>query len=362
MTGSARPLLPRRANLCIRLGMAKDSASQDLGISTEHPGFSRRFAAIVGAPRTGTTALSRFLRKHPAVCFSKVKEPHFFSQWDLTQVPDDELRHAVGKEYLERYFPNCGDGKAMLMEGSVTYLYAPEQMTPILKLWPDAKFIIGLRDPMDMIPSLHQRLLVLGDETEEDLEKAWDLVEERKHGREIPKSCVEPRWLRYDEVGKLGSYVERFIEVVGRERCYFSLYDDLKADPAGAYRDALDFLGLPHVGQVDEAPRRVRRGYKYAWLQRLLMRPPGVTRKIMAGAPYRRRVEAVEKLRGKKSATLRLIERARKALLKWNQADAPPVRMSPRLRKEIAAHYRANVDRLGEILGRDLSHWLAERP
>lgn len=82
----------------------------------------------------------------------------------------------------------------------------------------------------------------------------------------------------------------------------------------------------------------------------------------MAGADYRRRVEAVEKLRGKKSATLRVIERGRKTLLKWNETDAPPIRLSPRVRSEIAAHYRTDVDRLGEIIGRDLSHWLAERP
>ena len=337
-------------------------ASASAEHAAEHAGFSMRFAAIVGAPRTGTTALARFLRKHPSVCFSKVKEPHFFSQWDLTKLPEEELREAVGKEYLQRYFPHCTPDRSILMEGSVTYLYAPEQMSPILKLWPDAKFIIGVRDPMEVVPSLHQRLLFLGDETEEDFEKAWDLVEERKHGRQIPKSCIEPRWLRYDEVGRFGSYVERFIAVVGRERCYFSVYDDIKANPAAAYRGVLDFLGLPAVAEIDESRKRAARGYKLGWLQRLLMRPPGVTRKVMAGADYRRRVEAVEKLRGKKSATLRVIERGRKALLKWNETDAPPIRLSPRVRSEIAAHYRTDVHRLGEIIGRDLSHWLAERP
>jgi hypothetical protein len=326
--------------------------------ATENAGFAMRFAAVVGAPRTGTTALSRFLRKHPSVCFAKVKEPHFFSQWDLTNLPEEELREAVGKEYLQRYFPHCRPDRTMLMEGSVTYLYAPEQMTPILKLWPDAQFVIGVRDPMEMVPSLHQRLLLLGDETEEDLEKAWDLVKERKHGRNIPKSCIEPRWLRYDEVGRLGSYVERFFDVVGRERCYVSVYDDLKANPAAAYREVLDFLGLPQVEAVDVSPKRTARGYRFGWLQRLLMRPPGVTRKVMAGVDYRRRVEAVEKLRGKQSATLRMVERGRKALLKWNETDAPPVRISPRLRSEIAAHYRPDVDLLGRLIHRDLGHWL----
>jgi len=321
--------------------------------------FDKRFACIVGAPRTGTTSLARFLRKHPSVCFSKVKEPHFFSQWDLTDLSDEELREAVLDEYISRYFPHCGDDRPLLMEGSVTYLYTPEQMRPVLQLWPDAKFIIGLRDPMEMIPSLHQRLLFLGDETEEDFERAWRLVPERREGRQVPRSCVEPRWLRYDEVGRLGDYVERFISLVGRERCFFALYDDMKSDPAEVFRQVSDFLEIPQVERVDTRPKRASRGYKLGWLQRLLMRPPGVTRKLMAGQHYRRRVEAVEKLRGKDSAALRLIEKARKALLKWNEADARPAELSPTMRAEIRANYRDDVDRLGRIVGRDLDHWLA---
>jgi hypothetical protein len=302
------------------------------------------------------------LRDHPSVCFSKVKEPHFFSQWDMTALSDDELREAVQKEYLDRFFPDCEPGTSMLMEGSVTYLFVPEQMRPILKLWPDAKFIIGLRDPMQMIPSLHQRLLYLGDETVEDFEEAWRLVDERKNGRKIPRSCVEPRWLRYDELGKLGHYVEQFISVVGRERCFFALYDDVKKDSALAYGEVLDFLGLPPFGQADAAPKRVGRGYKIGWLQRLLKRPPGITRKILAGEHYRQRVEAVEKLNKKDSPLLRTVARGRKALLRWNQTESRPVRLSPRVRAEIRANYKDDIAQLGRIIGRDLSHWLAEEP
>ena len=82
--------------------------------------YHRSFACIVGAPRTGTTSLAKFLRGHPQICFSKVKEPHFFSQWDLTDAPDDELRQAVTEEYLARYFPHLNGSQPLLMEGSVT--------------------------------------------------------------------------------------------------------------------------------------------------------------------------------------------------------------------------------------------------
>src|SRR5579862_4386701 len=33
---------------------------------------------IIGAPKSGTTALSQYLGTHPNVFFSRVKEPHFF--------------------------------------------------------------------------------------------------------------------------------------------------------------------------------------------------------------------------------------------------------------------------------------------
>ncbi len=322
--------------------------------------FNQRFACIVGAPRTGTTSLAKYLLAHPNVCFSKVKEPHFFSQWDLTGVADADLRRTVAEEYLDRYFPHRDGGNAMLMEGSVTYLYAPEQMRPLLKLWPDARFIIGLRDPMELIPSLHQRLLFLGDETVEDFEQAWGMIDERRQGRRVPRSCIEPRWLRYDEVGRLGEYVERFMAVVGRDRCFFAVHDDVKRDPASVYRQVQQFLGLPPQERADFAPRRASRGYRIGWLQRLLMRPPIITRNLIAGTHYRRRVETIEKLRRQDSSAMRLVERARSRLLRWNETDWRPVPLSPALRSEIRAKYLDDVARLGRIIDRDLSHWLAE--
>src|SRR5206468_2923428 len=105
-------------------------------------------------------------------------------------------------------------------------LYAPERMEPILRLWPDARFVIAVRDPMEMLPSLHLRLLYNGDEVEPGFEQAWSLVSERRQGRQVPRTCIEPRFLEYDRIARLGLSVERFIATVGRERCFISVFDD----------------------------------------------------------------------------------------------------------------------------------------
>ncbi|MEO5775012.1 MAG: sulfotransferase [Sphingomicrobium sp.] len=329
---------------------------------SSHSAFGGPFACIVGAPRTGTTSLARYLRKHPSVCFSSVKEPHFFSQNDLAEATDEELRDFVGREYLDRYFGQCTDDGPLLMEGSVSYLYVPDQMGAILRLWPDAKFIIGVRDPMQMIPSLHQRLLTLGDENVRDFNQAWKLVDARTAGRRIPRTCADPRWLRYDEAGRLGHYVGAFLEAVGRERCLISVYDDLAADPAGQYRAALDFLGLPDDHQTDFSPQRTSQGFKIGWLQRLLKRPPVITRRVLAGEHYRQRVERVEKLSRGESTMTRRIMAARKRLLTWNKAPAPPIYITQEVRSDIRARLHADIEQLGVLIGRDLSHWLSETP
>ncbi|HVF83427.1 MAG TPA: sulfotransferase [Sphingomicrobium sp.] len=310
--------------------------------------------AIVGAPRCGTTSLADFLRKHPDVVFSLPKEPHYFTIHDLTGVHGEELRRTVGRGYLERFFPDYRPDARYLAEGSVSYLYGAEQMRPILELWPDARFVIAVRDPMKLVPSLHQRYLVTGDEAEESFERAWALIGERAAGRKIPRSCLDPRLLRYDVAGRLGEQVERFFAAVGRERCHVVVHDDLVADPGRVYAELLAFLGLPHDGRTKFGAKRAAQGYRLGWLQRLLKRPPVAT-SVLAGEKFRRRV--VDKPKRPPSFPARKLLEARKAVLRWNKAPSPPINLTLRMQDELRAAFSDDVAHLGRLLGRDLSHW-----
>jgi hypothetical protein len=212
-----------------------------------------------------------------------------------------------------------------------------------------------------MLPSLHQRLLYIGDEVVEDFATAWALTSERAQGRRIPRSCIAPEFLRYDEIGRLGKYLEQFFDVVGRQRCFVAVYDDLAADPAALYRRLLDFLELSDDGRRDFPRHRAGRGYKIGWLQRLLKRPPAAVREIAAGDKYRLRVEPLDRDRrkGPTPVLLRAATAGRKRLLRWNKAQPRPIRLDPRLRREIHDTLADDVARLSTLIGRDLSHWLA---
>lgn len=324
-------------------------------LAPKNVGAPANAAFIVGAPRCGTTSIARYLKRHPQVCFSIVKEPHFFAIEDLRALDDDALKETIARDYLDRFFPER-EGFPLIAEGSVTSLYVPERLEPVLKVWPDARFIIAVRNPLEMIPSLHQRLFYNGDEDVKDFARAWALVPERRQGRKVPRRCADPRWLDYWEGGRLGKYVGAFVRRLGRDRCFISVFDDYVADPANQYHRLLDFLDLGDDGRTEFTRHRESRGVRSATLQRLLQRPPRAAVSLLGSEHYKLRIGAKT---GKLGKSARTVLGLRKRLLDWNKAPAPKVELQPALRDEMRAMYRDDVAELSDLLGRDLNHWLA---
>jgi len=313
-----------------------------------------RWAFIVGAPRCGTTAMSEYLRAHPEVCFSTPKEPHYFLMHDLRGREPAELRDVVRKKYLDPYFPER-DRNALFAEGSVSYFYAPEHLEPILKLWPRAKFLIAVRNPLELVPSLHQRVFYNGDDDVRDFDRAWDLVPERRAGRNIPRSCLEPRFLDYWEAGFLGQHLEKFFSLVDRERCLVTVFDDFKADPGREYRRVLEFLDLEDDGRTDFERHAESKDSRYAWLHRLMKRPP---RSLLFLFDNEDRA-VLEAGAGEPGPLLQKIMAVRTRIIHWNRIPAGKPKVGERVLNEMREMYRDDVAHLSQLLGRDLSHWVA---
>ena len=317
---------------------------------------SASWCSIVGAPRCGTTSLARYLGARPDVCPANVKEPHFFSRRDFGDLSATATDRLLRKEYVEHFFPDRVPG-ALLLDGSVSYLYAPQRLAPAISAWPNAKFIIAVRNPLEMLPSLHQRHLCNGDEDVRDFERAWSLVGPRRNGRHIPRTCIDARLLDYEEIGSLGKYVRQFFDIVGRERCYVSVFDDLTADPAGHYRRILEFLGLPPDERREFFPYRASTGIRSPLLQRLLKRPPLARTMLSSEAALRREGIEVQNNVGT-LAGIPTLKAVRRRLLKWNRMSAPPRQLPDELRAEIGKTLAGDVADLSRLLDRDLSHWL----
>jgi hypothetical protein len=297
---------------------------------------------LIGAPRCGTTSLSRYLADNPQVCFSRPKEPHYFSLLAPHAAPD-ELETA----YLSRYFSHCQGRNKTIGEGSVSYLYAPYALQQILSINPQAKFIAIVRNPLDMLPSYHLRLCFTVMEDVEDFATAWRLQEVRARGEQIPRRCLAPHLLWYREVAKFGEHVERLYRLAGRDRSLVLLLDDLVRDPGAVYQQVLAFIGVDDDGRTRFQRKLESKFYRSRWLQQLLYFPLG--KKGPFVDTLHRRMN-LKKASGRKSWL--------KPLARWNTIKVRPAPLDPTMRKTLRDTFATDVDKLSKLLQRDLSHWL----
>jgi hypothetical protein len=298
---------------------------------------------VIGAPRCGTTAISKYLSKNPHICFSRPKEPHFFSIM-LQEKPDAD----IDKDYLGLFFRHCSDTCQAIGEGSVSYLYYPEAIKRIQQLNPQARFIVMARNPIDMIHSYHARLLAILDEDVEDFATAWELQEARARGEHLPVHCRTPYLLQYAEVGRIGKHVEQLFQTAGRDRCHVVLFDDFVTDTLGSYRQVLDFIGADYDGRTVFPPVEVSKFYRSRWLHLLLKRPP------MKVIKYTLNIEQRARRKGRKKSRLK---RFRKWLLKKNTVLRKRPPLEPEMRDLMRATFAEDIEKLGRLLDRDLSHW-----
>jgi hypothetical protein len=309
---------------------------------------------VVGAPRCGTTSLSHFLNRHPQICFSKPKEPHFFAELGGRRIEGD------WRSAYARFFRHYRPDHRAVGEGSVSTLYSEDALRRIRSVNPDVRFVAMVRNPMQMVPSYHQRMLFLLEENVESFARAWDLQEARSQGQHIPSSCLEPRLLLYGEVGRLGDQIQRLRQIGGPERCLVVLFDDLVADPREVYQRVLRFIGIDDDGRTEFPRKQSSLRYRHRWLQRLLYKPPGAVGELLAERMAHSDLKMSKLDRPKKKGKGKrkpLPKRLHKRLRRWNEIVAPPQPLDDRMRRTLQEHFQPDIDKLSGIIQRDLSGW-----
>lgn len=296
---------------------------------------------IVGAPRCGTTSLYRYLERHPQVFVAKLKEPHHFGS-DLEIQP----RPLASREAYLALFEGAHDAKHA-GEGSVLYLYSRTAPAEILALNPDARVIILLRDPVEFIPSLHAHNLLLGFENIRDLGRALEAEPERRQGRRIPAGCIAPLALQYTTLARYSDHVLRYQEAFGRDRVLCLLLEDLRERPDEVCERTMSFLQLEESGPLELDRLNPRRHWRHQGLGQGML------------ATLRHADRITRRFPGQllRLSTLAAVAGLLYLPLRLNTGAASPIALPPALYRDLRPQLRGEVERLGEILGRDLSAW-----
>lgn len=294
---------------------------------------------IVGAPKCGTTSLYKYLGTHPNVYLPAAdKEPHYFAS-DFPRF----RRARTADDYL-RLFRDCRDDQMAVGEASVFYLYSQEALSNLRAFEPRAKLIAMLRNPVDMVYSLHAQLVLTFQETQRDFANAWRLQCDRQNGKQIPATCRAPEFLQYGQVGMLGDQVERLLNVFPREHILFILFEDFVASAEKAYAETISFLNLPHDGRREFPRVNPSKTHRWRWLSKLAFRTPFPLNLVKVAA---------KKCVGERQYGMGAW--MRRTLMRPEKRS----QMSPELRRELADHFQADVRKLERLVRRDLSHWPA---
>jgi hypothetical protein len=289
---------------------------------------------IIGAAKGGTTTLHNVLAQHPDVYMCPVKESGFFWAYGeevrLQGIGAERLRNRLIDD-LNRY-QKLFDGvtnQIAIGEASVRYLSTANTPVVIRKFIPGAKLIASLRQPADRAFSAFYHNLRDGIEPCSDFGEA---IAQDQNG-------LRDHWVvcRYLNVGFYYQFLKRYFEIFDRNQMHISLFDDLKEKPYELISNLYKFLDVDDTFKPDLSH----------WHN-----VTGIIRNPLLRVAWARS----SKLR----ATIRplLKDRIRHNIFEWVIRFQDKPLFSPELRLELTDYYYEDINRLQDLLDRDLSHWL----
>lgn len=263
---------------------------------------------VIGAERSGTTTLSRFLRAHPGVFMAQEKEVHFF---------DTDDKFDLGVDWYKSRF-DAADPDQIVGEATPAYMAVTRAVERMANVVPDARLIALLRHPAERAYSVYW------------FARAWG-AEQREPAEALGEAMRDPhsseRTLNY--VGSYLDQLERVLHFYPPSSLMTLLFDDFVVDPSAAAKSVCEFIGadpslVPNgIGSFRNEPRRILIPKVHEFGERVKARHFGVGDRI-----------------------LRMNSR---------KVKYPP--LSGPLRSDLLEYFRPHNDALSQWLNRDLSHW-----
>jgi len=297
---------------------------------------------VIGAGKSGTTALYHHLAAHPDIYMSAVKETNFFALEGAEIVspendPEQRFHYPWSITEWSAYqalFEGVTTQKAV-GEVSPMYLYNPVAPGNIQERLPDVKLVAILRQPADRLYSRYLHLAREGREPTENFEDAMD--------------SQSIWWERNDLIreGFYFTYLKRYFELFDPSNIRVYLYEDLKNNPDKLLKNLYGFL------QVDEN------------FQPDLDAKPNVSGKIK-NKHLDKLVGQNSLLKSGKAISPVLFEAVRNQ--KWLKKNIEQVRnknlvrpgINPETRYQLTHQvYTREILQLQHLIDRDLTHWLS---
>lgn len=277
---------------------------------------------VIGAFKSGTTALHYMLRKTPNIFFHPtIKETNFFA-------PDSQLEFRIeSRSEYEDLFRSASRGQK-IGEVCPSYLLSEVAAGTMQREVPDAKLIAVLRDPVDRAYSEFMMYIRNGVRTMEDLRPQ---LEREMRGDLLPRDRpVLPQGLYAKQLSRFFcAFPDYNIKVV--------LHSELANNGLATINDILQFLEVPLIQSLSADN---------------IYNVSGLPRSMVAQ-------RVINKIRQKRRLVKRVIpERLHAPLMRMANTNLRKITMAPELRARLIEYYRADILMLQGRIDKDLDAWL----
>jgi hypothetical protein len=220
---------------------------------------------LVGAQRSGTTALTEALYRMPMVARPRRgKGSHFFSlnywrgwKWFQGQFPT--------RAHADRVWRETGH-PLTVFDACPYYLFHPCAIERMAAELPDAKVLVMLRDPVTRAESHYHHSVANG---HEDLSLGAAIAAEKERlAGEADRIRADPRYVpvahehhSYVSKGHYAEQMRRLFDLIPREQVLVTAAESFYADPDAILRRLTDWLDLPAVS-LDLADNRNAHSYR----------------------------------------------------------------------------------------------------
>jgi hypothetical protein len=291
---------------------------------------------VVGAAKSGTTALYNYFKVHPQIHVPQnVKEANYMAFPDglpPLNGPGDRWVYTETVTNLADYLRLYGERDVDLSaDVSHTYLYYPHAAHNIAQACPQAKIIMILRNPVECVLSMYSMMHRYQREPCEKLADAF---------LDSPRRAAagwEWAW-DYQNYFLYASQVARYLDLFPESQIFIRRYEELKHDPARFYSDLCSFLG---ISTIDLAA--ANRPVNLAPTRREMLRKRKLTRRLLRVA----------------GAVALFCPPPLKSALRRRFLDCPAYVLRPEDRRMLVDHFGQDILDLGRLLSWDVSAWLA---
>ncbi|HBE17786.1 MAG TPA: sulfotransferase [Cyanobacteria bacterium UBA11149] len=291
---------------------------------------------ILGVQKAGTTSIYNYLRQHPQVYMSPVKETNFLERDWEKENPRLENKYKEGKiDSFEKYchlFANVTDEIA-IGEVSPNYLFNYQSSSELIQRYiPHAKLIAILRHPVERAYSDY--LMNIRDGVHKGNHTNFSDQIKFRSDRSFPIR----KGFYYTP---LNYYFDKF----SPEQIKVFLYEDLCQDPVSLLQNIFRFIGvddsfIPDISQKAQ----VAKVPKSNFLNNLIKTKNPIRKAIASGMGSIFPLEIRHKIRD--------------SIIQMNSQEKTANPLSSKDRQELINLYREDIIKLQDLIHRDLSGWL----